>query len=206
MKRLFAPGIDLIRQHLTAYVILNIGFYGLIVAGAAYAFVNPAVQVELTKSIVQSFNSGALAVARDAYLSGNVAAAAAITFLVNTFMGSLLSLTVPSLVVPFAGSFIGLFRALVLGVALAPSSPELARAMVPHSLVVLLEGQGYVLAMFGVHVLWESALKGLRHGLGGLTQGYLAGLRANIPVYSLIVPILAVAAIYEAFEVIYLVR
>jgi hypothetical protein len=41
------------------------------------------VQLQLTKSIVQSFNSGPLSIAKDAYLSGNVAAAAVVTFLVT---------------------------------------------------------------------------------------------------------------------------
>jgi hypothetical protein len=206
MKRVFGPALDLIGQHMAAYVILNLAFYGLVGVGTVYAFLNPDAQQGLTQSILQSFASGPLSIAKEAYLSGNVAAAAAITFLVNTVLGSILSLTIPSLLIPFAGSFLGLFRALLWGVALAPSSPELARAMVPHSLVLFLEGQGYILAMFGTHVLWASALNGARRGLSGFAWGYLAGLRRNVLIYSLVVTVLAVSAIYEAFEVIYLVR
>lgn len=206
MRRLFQPGIQLIRQHLSTYVIINVSFYGLVVLGAAYAFIDPPAQQALTRSILQSFSSGPMGAAKDAYLSGNVASAALMTFLVNTFLGSMLALTVPSMLMPFAGTFIGLLRALLWGVALAPSSPELARAMVPHSLVLVLEGQGYILAMFGVHVLWASALDGMKRGLRGLAWGYLAGLRRNLYIYALVVVILAVSAVYEAFEVIYLVK
>ncbi len=206
MNQLFRPGLQLIRQHFATYVIINVAFYGLVVLGAVYAFVDPRAQQSLTQSILQSFNSGPMSVAREAYLSGNVASAALVTFLVNTFLGSALALTVPSMVIPFAGTFIGLFRALLWGVALAPSSPELARAMVPHSLVLLLEGQGYILAMLGVHVLWTSAFGNIERGLQGFARGYLAGLRRNVSIYLLVAVILAISAVYEAFEVIYLVR
>lgn len=205
LARIFGPGIGEIRRHWPAYVILNAGFYGLILAGFVYAFINPEAQRQLMASVVQTFSSGPLSYARDAYLSRNVAAAAGITFAVNTLLGSFASLTLPSLLVPFAGSVIGLLRALVLGVTLAPSSPELARAMIPHSLVLIVEGQGYVLAMLGVHVLWTSAFSGARSGLEGLARGYVAGLRANAALYVLIAATLAVSAVYEAFEVIYLV-
>lgn len=205
LARIFGPGIAEIRSHWPAYVMLNAGFYGLIIAGFVYAFIHPEAQRQLVASVLQSFSSGPLSYARDAYLSRNVPAAAAITFAVNTALGSFATLTLPSLLVPFAGSVIGLLRALVLGVTLAPSSPELARAMIPHSLVLILEGQGYVLAMLGVHVLWTSAFSGARDGLAGLVSGYRSGLRATISIYILIVAILAVAAVYEALEVIYLV-
>lgn len=205
MRRFFAPGVAQIRAHWPAYVFLNAGFYGLIGAGFAYAFANPEIQQQLMQSVVRSFSAGPLSYARDAYLSGNVASAAVITFAVNTFLGSFATLTLPSLLIPFWGSMFGLLRGLVLGVTLAPSTPELARAMIPHSLVIILEGQGYVLAMFGVHVLWSSAFGGISRGFSGIASGYVAGLRANLSIYVLIVTLLAVAAIYEAFEIIYIV-
>ncbi len=205
MRKLFGPAASQIRKHWSAYVILNAGFYGLIVAGFVYAFLRPEAQQLLVRSVVQSFSSGPLSLARDAYLSRDVPAAAAITFGVNTLLGSFASLTLPSLLIPFWGSVLGLLRGLVLGVTLAPSSPELARAMIPHSLVILVEGQGYVLAMFGVHVLWASAFGGSRNGFSGFARGYVAGLRANVDIYVLIIALLAISAIYEAVEVIYLV-
>ncbi|HEX2986814.1 MAG TPA: hypothetical protein VHS06_01395 [Chloroflexota bacterium] len=205
MTRLFSPGLAQIKQHWSAYVILNICFYGLILAGSTYAFLRPDIQRQLMASVIQGFSSGLLAYARDAYLSRDVAAAAAITFGVNTFIGSFATLTLPSLFIPFFGSFLGLLRGLVLGVTLAPSSPELARAMVPHLPVIIVEGQGYVLAMLGVHILWTSAFSAPGGGISGFVRGYRAGLRANLAIYALIVAVLAVAAVYEAIELIYIV-
>ncbi|MHB0869973.1 MAG: hypothetical protein ACYC5J_11020 [Chloroflexota bacterium] len=195
----------LIRRHLKAYLLLNGTFYSLVVLGTLFAFAIPEAQAALTRAILEGFNAPPLSLARDAYQSKNVPAAALVTFLVNSVFGSFLTLTVPSLLIPYAGVAIGLYRAAIWGVALAPTSPELARAMVPHSLTLLLEGQGYILAMFGVHILWASVLAGLRKELPGLGAGYLAGLRGYWVLYRLILLVLAVAAIYEALEVIYLV-
>ena len=189
-----------------AYLLINTAFYGLVVLGSVYAFLQPGVQRQMVQMIVEGFGAPPLSLARDAYTSGNVASAALITFLVNGILGSMMALTLPSLFIPFFGAFIGFYRALLWGVALAPTSPELARAMIPHSLTLVLEGQGYILAMLGVHILWTSTLGGLRLGMSGAVSCYLAGLRANLNIYRLVLLVLAVAAVYEAFEVIYLVR
>jgi hypothetical protein len=77
--------------------------------------------------------------------------------------------------------------------------------MVPHSLTLLLEGQGYILAMLGIHLLWTSAFDKVREGISPFLSAYGAGLRANFRIYPLVAAVLAVAAVYEAFEVIYLV-
>ena len=197
--------VRLVQRHGRAYLAINVAFYGLVALGTAYSFANPRLQTELTQAIVESFGVAPLSVARDAYLSGNVALAALVTFLVNFFLGSLVALTLPSLLIPYAGVFLGFYRAALWGVALAPTTPELATAMVPHSLTLVLEGQAYILAMLGVHVLWSSAIGGFGKGISAMAAGYLAGLRANARIYILVALVLAVAAVYEAFEVIYLV-
>ncbi len=197
--------LKLIRRHQRTYLLLNGAFYGLVGLGTLYAFSHPEAQAALTRAILEGFAAPPLSIARDAYLSKNVLEAALVTFLVNTLLGSFATITVPSLLIPFVGVVIGLYRALIWGVALAPTTPELARAMIPHSLTLLLEGQGYILAMFAVHVLWVSAFDGLRQEDRGFLTGYLAGLRSTLTTYRLVVLVLAVAAVYEAFEVIYLV-
>jgi len=197
--------LKLVGQHRRAYLLLNVVFYGLVALGTVYSLANPLLQRELTQAIVQGFQAPPLSFAKDAYASGNVPAAALVTFLVNTLLGSLTSITIPSLLIPFAGIAIGIYRALFWGLALAPTSPELARAMLPHSLTLILEGQGYVLAMFGAYLLWASAIAGARRGLSGFLRGYRSGLSANITIYLGVVIVLGVAAVYEAFEVIYLV-
>jgi hypothetical protein len=206
MRALTAPGLALIRRHLNAFLLLNILFFGMVALGAAYTFfVDQQLQRQLTGGVIEGFDSPPLSWARDAYQSGNVPAAAAITFLVNFFLGSILVLTVPSLVIPFAGVFMGLYRSLLWGVIFAPTSPELAAAMVPHFGTMVLEGEGYVLVMFGAYLIWRRAFDGMRRGGPGFLAGYRAGLRDNAWVYVLVALVLAVAAIYEAIELIYIV-
>jgi hypothetical protein len=206
MKAFPRPALSLLRCHKRAYLLLNVAFYGLVVAGALFAFTDREVQASLTRAILEGFGTQPMSMAKDAYLSGNVLRAALVTFLINSLLGAFLTITAPSLFIPFAGIAIGLYRALMWGIALAPTSPELARAMVPHSLTLILEGQGYVLAMFAAHVLWVRAFGGFRKEGAGFPAGYLAGLRGTLDLYHLVLLLLAIAAIYEAFEVIYIVR
>ena len=76
--------------------------------------------------------------------------------------------------------------------------------MIPHSLVLLLEGQAYILAMLAAFVQGKTFLFHRQSGLQTLGQGYLAGLKKSAPLYLLVIAVLALAAIYEALEVILL--
>ncbi len=194
-----------VKENRRPYIALNVAYYGLVALGMVYAAYNPAVQRALLQAVGQSLVEGPLATVGGAYGSGRVLAATALTFAVNLVAGSLAEITVPSLVVPFIGLLIGFFRALLWGLILAPVAPELARPMIPHSLTLLLEGQGYILAMLAVCVQGKAFLWPRSVGEAGHWRGYLAGLRRTGLLYVLVVLTLAVAAIYEALEVIYLV-
>jgi hypothetical protein len=142
--------------------------------------------------------------AADAYASGNVVLAAALTFLVNLLVAAVLTTTVPSLVVPFAGAAVTLYRAAQWGVLFAPIGPD-ALAVVPHLLTLVVEGQAYVVATFAA---WVHARKFLLHRRSGFATrwaGYRAGLRDTLRLYPLVVLLLAVGAIYEAVELIVVV-
>lgn len=52
-------------------------------------------------------------------------------------IGAFVYLTVPSLMIPFGGIVLGCFRAVGWGLVLSPTSLELARAMMTHSLVLV---------------------------------------------------------------------
>jgi hypothetical protein len=76
--------------------------------------------------------------------------------------------------------------------------------MIPHSLVLLLEGQGYILAMLAAFVASKAFVRPEAYGMQGHLRGYVEGLRRGAWIYLLVVLVLAAAAVYEAFEVIYL--
>jgi hypothetical protein len=189
------------------YLILNAAYYGLVVLGMTYvAVVDPALQEQLLSDIERAFAEGPLAAVGGAYLGGNVIAAAVLTFVVNLSVGSLLSITLPSLIVPFGGLLLGAYRAALWGLVLAPTNTQLALVMIPHSLTLLLEGQAYVLTMLAVYVQGKAFLWPDSVGAATRTQGYVTGLKLSVRLYLLVVLVLAVAAVYEALEVTIMVR
>lgn len=194
-----------IQRHRRAYVVLNIVFYVLVVCGMIYAAVNPAVQEDLLRTARSGFSKGMLAVVARAYRDGNVLMAMGLTFAVNLVLGAFSSITLPSLVVPFSGLMVGGGRALVWGLMLSPANPELRPGMVVHSLTLVLEGQAYVLTMLASYVQGKAFLRPRSVGAERHGAGYRVGLKDSGRLYLLVVLVLAVAAAYEAVEVIYFI-
>lgn len=189
-----------------AYLLLNVAYYGLVGVGMVISFARPEIQASLMKGVSQSLApGGGLADVAAAYASGDVLGAAAITFWFNLTAGALLYITLPSLVVPFAGVALGFVRALLWGLVLAPQG-ALALLMIPHSITLVLEGQAYVVAMLGAYAVGRGLVWPAGYGKPGRLAGYVAGLSRSARLYVLVVLILAVAALYEAIEVILMIR
>jgi hypothetical protein len=202
---IFKHAWDVVRADWRAYITLNIIYYGLVILGMIYvSFFNPGLQKQLINEVGQAFTSGPLAAVGGAYGGGKVVSATLLTFVVNLFLGSLIEITLPSLIIPFSGLLLGVYRAVLWGLLLSPANPSLAGPMIPHSLTLLLEGQGYILAMLAVFVLGKAFIRPQAYGVTGHLRGYVEGLRRTGWIYLLVVLLLAIAAIYEAFEVIYL--
>ena len=185
---------------------VHLVYFGLVIFGSVLIYNMPDVQALLLSAVGEAFSAprGPIAAAGKAYLSGSIPRAAAVTFLVNFFLGSLLVLTLPSMVVPGSGIFMAALRSLVWGLLLAPTIKPLAATMLPHSGTMLLEGEGYILAtFFGLLIpiyIVQSSLGGnplIRFG-----RALWLNIKANIWVAL----VLAVAACYEATEVILMNR
>ena len=196
--------LSLIRKSPREYVLLNVLYYGLVAASMAYTYAFPEIQTELLESLRAEFPEVFPSVV-EAYISGNFPLAAALTFLINLVLGSFAYITLPSLILPFGGVALGCIRAVAWDLVLAPTSPELAWAMIPHSLTLILEGQGYILAMFAVFLQWKGTIQPSSLGEEKRSKAYLTGIKKTVSVYILVALVLAVSAIYEAFEVIYIV-
>jgi len=147
--------------------------------------------------------------------------AAAVTFIVNFFLGSLAMITLPSMIIPGAGALLAAFRATLWGLLLGPSQVTLAYVMKAHSGTLLLEGEGYILAAFfalliPIYLFRSSAplqqpavadpLKSepaaseekASTAWSRFKQAVVLNLKANV----LVAIVLVFAACYEAFEVI----
>jgi hypothetical protein len=200
----------------------HIAYFGLYVLAATVIHHNPALQAVMMSGVQQAFSSeGPLAVAGAAYQSGNMLRAAAVTFGVNLLLGAILVITLPSLIIPGIGVLVAAFRATLWGLLLGPSDTSLALAMIPHSGTLLLEGEGYIVATFFALLVpialnssgrserktaaadeWSLAepLDNSKHE--SLGRRFLRALRLNVKGIVLVALILAVAACYEAVEVI----
>jgi len=185
---------------------VHLVYFGLVIAGSLLIYELPDVQVILLGKVREALatKSNPLGFAAEAYLSGSIPRAAAVTFVINFLLGSLAVITLPSILLPGSGVFVAGLRATAWGMILAPVMQSLAYGMLSHSGTMLLEGEGYILAtVFGllipIHIV-QSRLGG--NPLTRFGRVLLLNLKANF----WIALVLAVAAIYEATEVILMNR
>ncbi len=185
---------------------LHLVYFGLVIAGCMIVYDLPALQKGMLFAVRQAFTDphNPLGVASQAYGSRNIPWAAAVTFVINFFLGSIAVITVPSLIVPGSGALMAVIRATVWGLILAPAFVVLSLGMLPHAGTLLLEGEGYILAaFFGLLVPIYMFQRGQGVGVG---RRYGRALLVNLKAIILVAIVLATAACYEALEVILMSR
>lgn len=199
-------GIEVVREWRRAYVVLNAVYYGLVILTMAYAIFDRSLQQQLLDAIGTAFTEGPPSSVGGAYLSGQFWRAVVLTFVINLAVGSFVTITLPSLLIPFSGLLVAEYRAALWGVIFSPTLSDLSGWHIVFGvfvlLLVLLEGQAYVLAMLAAYIhgrawLWPSTV-----GAASRRAGYAAGLRRSAWIYVLVIMTLAVAAVYEALAVI----
>lgn len=198
--RLFGQPLAIVREHRRAYLALNVFYYALVVLGMAYALVNPALQQTMLSAAGVAFSQGPLSAVGDAYLNAKVFEATGLTFVVNLFVGSFATITLPSLIVPFSGLLMGAYRAFLWGLIYSPTSPQLQTILLPHSVTLLVEGQAYILALLGVVIQGRALLFPRTVGAASRRQGMWQGIKLSAQLYVLVILVLALAAIYEVLE------
>jgi hypothetical protein len=206
MKDLLKSAWGLVQENRRAYILLNIIYYGLVIIGMVYVAFNQKLQQDLMSLIGAQFMTGPLSIVGQAYVNAEVLTAIAATFLVNLFIGSFGTITLPSLIVPFSGFLIGIYRAILWGLLLSPANPDMRLIMIPHSLTLISEGQAYILALLAAYIQGRAFLWPKSVGVETHTKGYLEGLKRTGRIYLLIVLTLAIAAIYEVIEVVIMVK
>jgi hypothetical protein len=193
---------ELVQENRRAYIVLNIVYYALVVIFMIYVAFNQPLQQSLLKAVGATFMTGPLSIVGQSYANAQVFKAILVTFVVNLFIGSFGSITLPSLIIPFSGMLVGIYRAILWGLILSPANPDLRLAMIPHSLTLIIEGQAYILTMLAAYIHGRAFLWSKRIGLEHRGQGYLEGLKRTGKLYVLVVFTLLIAAIYEVIEVV----
>jgi len=194
--------LQAVQRHAKLFVLLHVAYFGIMILSIETTAVVPRLQHTLLTRVRHEIHGGRgpLGVAGSAYESGNIPLAAGATLVLNFVIGSVLSITVPSLVVPGAGTLLAAIRAAMWGVLLAPTYAAISSAMLPHSFTLLIEGEAYILAtFFGLMVPIY-----LCRPEEGPTVGarYVDALLLNLKGSLWVLVVLAVSAVYEATEVI----
>jgi hypothetical protein len=224
---LAAPLLEMARRPRLLWGV-HLAYFGLYVLGAILIQASPelhTVLISAVKRAISSSGKGPLAIAGNAYRTGNMFYAALVTFLINFPLGSFAVITLPSMIVPGSGVLMSTFRATIWGVLLGPSLVELSWSMLPHIGTLLLEGEGYILATFFALLipvyLFRSSQASVKPSEFGELQDsqeapsprrntYMSRLRSavilNLKANVLVAIVLAVAACYEAFEVILMMK
>ncbi len=197
MRFLHKP-FQIIRANFRAYLIINAIVYGSFVAGLVAAMVFPnlgATQV----ATLEDNGTGDLvrSLVNNPWLF-------ALTILgVNVIRVGVLSILLPSLIVPFAGIAIFAYKAFTIGLGLA-STTAIVAVWIPHSLTLIIEFQAYALLMFGAYILGQSWLRPATIGARSHRQGYVRGLQQLGWLSLAALPLFIVGAIWEAFSLHYL--
>lgn len=195
----------LVKEYRRAYLILNLVYYGLIVAAMVYVAFDPALQKTMWDEVGEAFGTGPMRGVIDAYSGGQVLLAAALTFAVNLVLGSFVFITVPSLIIPFSGLLVGVYRALLWGLLFSPTA-VLGAGILFHWPTIILEGQAYILAMLAAYVQGMAFLRPKTVGVQTRRQGYWIGVKRSVRIYLLVAITLFVAAVYEAVSVIFIMQ
>jgi hypothetical protein len=200
--KLLRSALDVLRRSRRPYLILRLVYYGLIVWTMVYVTYDRSIQERFNQLILDTLGSGPLASVIDAYSTGQALLAVALIFAINLVGATFLAITVPSLIIPFAGLLLFAVRALLWGILFAPQPPgaigmpEVLTALGVVGLIVL-EGEGYILGALGAFIQGRALLKPSSVGAGRPGQGYRYALREQARLYVWIVLVLLVAAVYE---------
>ena len=200
MKRIATP-LKVISEFRRPFIGVNVAYFALIACGILYTSIDPSFRQRFWQLIEGAFSAGPLSALPAAAGSGQLALLALMIFGFNLLLGSLAVITLPSLVIPFSGLLVGAYRAFLWGMLAPPAtgwSVDLVVSSVPFLVLVLLEGEGYVLAMLAAFLHGRAFVFPQSVGASTHRQGYREGVRLTLRLYILVAFILAVAAIYEA--------
>ncbi|TFD92143.1 stage II sporulation protein M [Cryobacterium lactosi] len=191
----------IVRENMRVYLIINLATYGLAIIGFLIGLAFPALTAAKGEALVEDGT-----VELVSWLVNIPPLFALVILGVNVFRLSLLTIVLPSLIVPFAGlAFFG-YWAFQIGITLVPTSSQGWVALIPHSLTFVIEVQAYILVALGAYRLGTSWLFPRRIGAQSRRRGYVLGLK-QIGLLALpALVLLIVGAVWEAYSLRYFVH
>jgi hypothetical protein len=193
--------LRIIRENTRAYFAMNACMYGLFLAGFGAGLLFPALS-EVQQTRLEDDGTAELVQS----LIATPWLFALVILAVNTVKMCVLTIVLPSMIVPFAGIALFAYWAASTGVALVPASDIGWVALIPHSLTLIIEFQAYILVLLGVYLLGKCWIRPATAGVQNRREGYVEGLRQlgwlSLPAAILLI----VGAVYEAFSLRYFVH
>ena len=195
MRSALRRPVQIIHDDLRPFLVLNAGAFGIMLAGLALGLVFPdLVQAQAAGFEESGQTDLVLKVFQTPWLF-------ALTILaVNTLTVGAALIVLPSMLIPFLGLALFAWKALNIGIALAPTTPTLRVAFIPHSLTVLIEFEAYVLLLLGAWILGRSWLRPASIGRSSRREAYVFGLRRLGPLTFAAFVLLVVGAVWEAWS------
>lgn len=206
IKRLIVDTCRLMDGHKRLYALTVLFFMLFWGYGMVNAHLNPAAQEEMVTAYQTIFSGSSwpLGFTSQAYQRGDILTATVMTFVVNFFWGTVVILSLFS-VIPVGSAFIiNALRGQTIGLALAPAKAFFGLSLVPHLITVVVELQAYLIAGFVSVLLPLALIRPQRFGCDSVSQAFKKYLLWQFKVLPLIAIILAGAALYEALELIVL--
>lgn len=195
MISIFSRSLQIIRNNLRIYLVLNLFFYGLLVICVVYVSHHPELARIWQHNAKAGVQTGWLAPIYQVYaVQRNIPLAALLTFVINLVVGSALMLSFPSFVIPFSGVLVLMVRFASWGLLFGPE--KILRFAAFGTLV--LEGQGYILASLAIVLQGSRVLRLKRYGFASLKDAYDAGFKLTAQLYVLVAIVLLVAALFES--------
>ncbi|WP_207632308.1 hypothetical protein [Occultella kanbiaonis] len=189
-----------VRENRRAYLIVSAAAYGLAIIGFVVGLLFPDLTAAQAASLEDDGTADLVG-----WLVG-IPPLFALTILgVNLVRLSLLTIVLPSVIVPFAGLVFFGYWAVETGITLVPASPEGWVALIPHSLTFVIELQAYILFLLGAFLLGKYWLFPRTIGATNRRQGYFRGLQRIGQLALPALALLIVGAVWEAYSLRYLI-
>lgn len=198
--RIIRKPFGIIRDNLRTYVVLNAVVYGACILGMVVGLVFPDVTESQVAALREADSAGLIQ-----SLVSTPALFALVIFANNLFRVGVLSILLPSVVVPFSGIVVVAIQVFSIGVILAPIDADAAATLIPHSVTLILEFQAYVVFALGAFILGRNWLRPSSVGSPNRRQGYLRGLKDIGALSILAVFLLIIGAVYESISVAYVI-
>ena len=195
------PALGIIRENSRAYLVANAATFGLFLVGFAVGLIFPQLAAD---QHAQLDEDGTTALVRS--LINNPWLFALTILGVNTVKMGVLTIVLPSMIVPFAGIALFAYWIYTTGVTLVPGTDIGWVALIPHTLTIIVEFEAYILLVLGVYLLGRSWVRPRSTGSDNRRGGYVLGLRQLGWLAQPAAVLLVVGAIYEAFSLRYFVH